>query len=142
MTSSLPAPERSISPDYDHLEAGEAYDAFPAHQEITKPYKRHAAGRCPGSMEKLIEEVGSITVLKNELSGLREYIQAKSAKKEYLAKYHLGKYFHLKNENERAIKHLNQTLTIKKKYSKSILATRAFGNSVFISSSSRSVPNP
>ena len=67
-------------------------------------------------MEKLTLEPDNLTLLKQDLLVLKEYILAKSTKKEYLSKYYLGRYFHLKNEKERAIKSFNQTLSLNKKF--------------------------
>ena len=67
-------------------------------------------------MAELVKEADDLVMLKQEIFALQEYILAKSSSKEYLSKYHLGKYFYIKNDNARAIKTLNQSLSMKKKY--------------------------
>ena len=73
-------------------------------------------------MAEITGNPDNLTILKQEMLALQEYILAKTAKKEYLSKYHLGNYFHLKNENERAIKSLSQALVLKKKHYPSMIA--------------------
>ncbi len=47
---------------------------------------------------------------------IKAYTLAKSAKKDYLAKYHLAEYFYIKSDYTRATKTLNQCLNLRKKY--------------------------
>ena len=67
-------------------------------------------------MAQLVKDTDNFILLKQELLALQEYILAKSSSQEHIAKYHLGKYFYIKNDNARAIKTLNQSISLKKKY--------------------------
>ncbi len=67
-------------------------------------------------IDTLTDEANNIVIDRKDLLALKEYILAKSCTDEYLAKYHLGKYFYVKGDNTRALKSLNQSLGPKKKY--------------------------